>query len=144
MATVSITDAAKLAGVARANLYRTYIRKGRLSVSYDNRGRPVIETSELLRVFGSLKPLDRSDDVTVLQKITPENSAIDIISGASIARLEAEVAGKSALIEALKEENRKLWDLNEELRVTVKQLSHIVEVGDVPQKRQRPWWRFWS
>ncbi|CAA6802104.1 MAG: Unknown protein [uncultured Thiotrichaceae bacterium] len=56
MANVSISKAAKLAGVSRSTLYSTYINKGAISVSADARGRKFIDTSELLRVFGALQP----------------------------------------------------------------------------------------
>jgi DNA-binding transcriptional MerR regulator len=54
MAKVSITAAAKLAGVSRSTLYRSYINKGLLSLSRDQQNKPCIDTSELLRVFGAL------------------------------------------------------------------------------------------
>ena len=55
MALVSISEAARLVRKSRSALYRTYIDTGRLSVAQDSAtGRPVVDTSELIRVFGAI------------------------------------------------------------------------------------------
>lgn len=63
MAKVNITEAAKLAGIGRQHLYRKYLRpKDKdghmlpplLSVESDHTGSTVIDTAEILRVFGAL------------------------------------------------------------------------------------------
>jgi hypothetical protein len=61
MAKVSISKAAKLAGVARSHLYEKYIKPGKMTVSTDDDGKRYVDTSELLRVFGTLKGLDSED-----------------------------------------------------------------------------------
>lgn len=53
MASHSITEAAKLAGVTRRTIYR-HIKAGKLSASVTGGDNTVIETSELLRVYGVL------------------------------------------------------------------------------------------
>ncbi len=53
MASHSVTEAAKLAGVTRRTIYR-HIKSGRLSASVTSGDNTVIETSELLRVYGVL------------------------------------------------------------------------------------------
>jgi|GEM_PF-1483404 len=55
MAKVSISEAARLAGISRQHLYKRYINSGALSVEKDGENPPVIDTSELIRVFGELK-----------------------------------------------------------------------------------------
>ena len=55
MAKVSISQAAKLAGISRTALYKSYINKGLLSTSRDEAGKKYIDISEILRVFGKLK-----------------------------------------------------------------------------------------
>ena len=54
MAQLSISAAARAAGKDRGTIQR-YIKSGKLSASRDASGNTVVETSELLRVFGSLK-----------------------------------------------------------------------------------------
>ena len=63
---VTITEAARLAGVSRQTLYKK-LGNGTLSASVDRHGDRAIDTSELLRVFGELKdkqPLTRPVDVS--------------------------------------------------------------------------------
>lgn len=58
MALVTITEAAKLVRRSRRTLYRD-IDKGRLSKTITHDGATVIDTSELLRVYGMLHKEDR-------------------------------------------------------------------------------------
>lgn len=55
MAKVSISEAARLVGISRSNLYKTYIKQGKISLTANHQGKPEVDTSELLRVFGSLQ-----------------------------------------------------------------------------------------
>lgn len=54
MAQHPLSQAAKLVGVTRQTIYKL-ASSGRLSVTVDHQGRKVVETVELLRVFGRLK-----------------------------------------------------------------------------------------
>lgn len=55
MTKVSVSEAARLAGISRGHLYRGYIDPGKISVERDSEA-VRIDTSELLRVFGTLTP----------------------------------------------------------------------------------------
>ena len=56
MAELTLRDAAKQVGVSRATIYRA-VSEGRLSATVrPHDGQKVVDTAELLRVFGSLKP----------------------------------------------------------------------------------------
>ena len=73
MTLLTLTQAAKTAGIARSTLYRA-IRNGRISVVSQPNGSKSIDTSELQRVFGPLqsttKPPGQNDapqDVALLQ-----------------------------------------------------------------------------
>lgn len=67
MARLSISAAAKAAGIARQTLYAGYINTGKITVGTDEQGHKYIDTAEILRVFGTLQP-DKVDTVTL-----PEN-----------------------------------------------------------------------
>ena len=54
MTILTLTQAAKVARVARSTLYRA-IRKGRISVVSQPNGSKGIDTAELIRVFGPLQ-----------------------------------------------------------------------------------------
>ena len=73
MTLLTLTQAAKTAGIARSTLYRA-IRNGRLSVVSQPNGSKGIDTSELQRVFGPLQSTtklsgqyDAPQDVALLQ-----------------------------------------------------------------------------
>ena len=51
---ISISAAARLAGISRTNLYKTYINTGKISVIRED-DKVYIDTSELIRVFPSCK-----------------------------------------------------------------------------------------
>jgi len=65
MASVSISEAARLTGKARSTLHK-YIKQGRVSVTTDAAtGSKTIDTSELIRVFGKIEAT-HGDTVTTV------------------------------------------------------------------------------
>jgi AcrR family transcriptional regulator len=66
VATLTITDAARVTGVSRMLLYR-YIKSGKLSRTPEG----LIDTAELLRAGLLLHYRDRESDVTPLHDVTP-------------------------------------------------------------------------
>lgn len=71
MAVHTVTEAAKLAGVTRRTIYR-YIKQGKLSTVVTGSDSTQIETSELLRVFGSLSQQEAPQVSTGSQVEEPE------------------------------------------------------------------------
>ncbi|EPT8944897.1 helix-turn-helix domain-containing protein [Cronobacter dublinensis] len=71
MALHSVTEAAKMAGVTRRTIYR-YLKSGKLSAAVTNDDTTQIETSELLRVFGSLSQPEAEEVSTESQGNEPE------------------------------------------------------------------------
>ena len=51
---VNIKEASRLAGISRTNFYKNYINTGKISTSKDEQDRPMVDISEILRVFGRL------------------------------------------------------------------------------------------
>jgi hypothetical protein len=51
---VSISEAARIAGISRQHLYTKYINPGLISVEKDSQGKPHIDTAELIRVFDTI------------------------------------------------------------------------------------------
>lgn len=103
---VNITKAASLAGIGRDTLYKNYINKGKLSTTRDERNRPMVDTSEILRVFGKLQSV--GDTHATQHTPTPENThhtPPDL--SAQLAHLQAENAQLRERLEESK--NRETW-----------------------------------
>ena len=73
MALLSISQAARTAGVSRQTLH-TYIKQGKLTTQQDNDGNPLLDTSDLLRVCGAFK-IDSKILTPVLHALTPDLQA---------------------------------------------------------------------
>lgn len=78
MSQLPVSEAAKLVSRDRKSLYRA-IKEGRLTATLSATGQKVVSTSELIRVYGELKPAsDRPDSratVTTPQRETSEKTA---------------------------------------------------------------------
>lgn len=139
MAKITILEASKIAGIARSNLYKNYINTGKISVSVGNDGKKHIDTSELLRVFGTLKTEIKDDnkgheyDTSGHYKNSNDDSVFKELLKEKDARIK--------LLETWLEEarQRELW-LQNQLSINTKIISHK-QNEDVPKKR---WWQFKS
>ena len=60
MAKLTIAEAVKMVDVSQTTLYRD-LKDGKLSATTDKRGRKVIDTAELIRVYGDVKPLSENE-----------------------------------------------------------------------------------
>jgi hypothetical protein len=113
MATVSISEAARLTGKGRETLYR-HAKAGKLSIGKDELGNPVIDTAELFRVYpkqgraskGKVTQAQNTPkDVTARE--TPQAPAVDAL----IKQLEAAQEREAWLrqqLEASQEQCREL------------------------------------
>ena len=54
MALLPVSKAAELVGLSRKTMY-AHVKSGKVSVSKNNKGSLLIDTSELIRVFGDIK-----------------------------------------------------------------------------------------
>ena len=144
MAKLSITAAAKLAGVSRSTLYRAYIEKGLLSVSKDQKGKRCIETSELLRVFGTLQGETEQGDTSdsVGQSNATESDSVGQSektpqSNESALKLELKLT-KEQLEESRAREG---W-----YKKQIDNLTDTMKLLEAPRQTQhsRLWWQFWK
>lgn len=77
---VSISDAARLAGISRQHLYAKYINPGVISVDRETLDKPTIDAAELLRVFPNIKlpdALSSTDGQEKTQEFTRRIAALD-------------------------------------------------------------------
>lgn len=130
MAQVSISEAARLAGISRSNFYKNYIRHGKLTVTKDHQGHPQIDTAEIIRVFGRLQG-DSNLSSTEIQKDTGDGYSMDTVMDAL----------NQSLMQQLEEaKEREQWyrqqikELSGELSNTRRLLEH---------QRPTPFWQKW-
>ena len=134
MARVSISEAARLVKVSRPTIYKM-INSGKLSytsVVKHGKSIKVIDTSELIRVFGSL------DGVIDTVKSDAESTGINSTGlhdlQYRIALLEAENDGLKGAVKARDEHI-------DSLRQAMQLLEHKHEPSSPPHS---PWWKFWK
>ena len=140
MANVSISKAAKLAGVSRTALYKSYINKGLISISRDKAGKKCIDTSEILRVFGKLQ-----DNNEGLQVDTSENTLeTEQVTTETAKDFEIKLL-KSQLEESRKREQeaqeRESW-----YKKQIDNLTDTMKLLEGPKQPQYPrrWYQFWK
>ena len=134
MARVSISEAARLVKVSRPTIYKM-INSGKLSytsVVKHGKGIKVIDTSELIRVFGSLDGV--IDDVKSDAESTGINSVVLHDLQHRIALLEAENDGLKGAVKARDEHI-------DSLRQAMQLLEHKHEPSSPSYS---PWWKFWK
>jgi len=140
MATVSISEAARLAGISRPTIYKL-INNGQLNVTSVVKGGKnlkAIDTSELMRVFGTIESSSVSTDFTVNleQDVTPFN-------GHDLQDLQHKIELLQKENEGLKEAVASRDDHISSLRQAMMLLEHKQE----PQRPSPPpvrWWQFWK
>jgi hypothetical protein len=71
MALLPVSKAAELVGLNRKTMY-AYIRSGKVSASKGSKGSLLIDTSELIRVFGVLRQEQDSESNTTRQLEVPD------------------------------------------------------------------------
>lgn len=111
MAIVSITEAAKLAGISRTHFYRSYIKTGKISISKNEKDKPVIDTSELLRVFNTLQV--KQQEVTYVtdtgKPMLQGNNTNETVLFERIRGLEALLKAREEELEGYKEREKNLY-----------------------------------
>jgi hypothetical protein len=142
MAKHSVSEAAKLAGVSRSHFYKKYIRPALISVEKDKDDNPVIDTSEIMRVFGGIHG-DTVNGVSETQKATPENDSKNTILQAEIQLLREQLAAaqerEKLTVDREKWMQKQIDQLASQLDTTTRLLEHKA-APELPKKRR--WWQF--
>lgn len=101
---LNISQAINRSGVARATFYKM-MNEGQISTSTDGRGRKVVDTSELIRVFGELKkePEGNSKNVQLNSSTATE---LDMLRQ-RIEFIEQQLKDKTVQLEETKERESK-------------------------------------
>lgn len=128
MSQVNITQAAKLAGLSRSHFQKNYVKTGKITVSRDDRGRPQIDTAELLRVFGKLHHTEPHSVAlsSTTQDHTPKSHTTHLTE-----------------IELLKQQLKRAEEREQFYQEQIKELTSTVKLLEAP-KYPRLWWQFWK
>lgn len=140
MATVSISEAARLAGISRPTIYKL-INSGRLTLTpVVKAGKTVktIDTSELIRVFGNIENLPAGTGFTVNQEheVTRDDSR--------------DLQGLQHKIELLQKENEGLKEAVASRDDHISSLRQAMLLLEHKQDLKQPlpppvrWWQFWK
>lgn len=151
MPLVSISEAARLVGKSRSTLYRVYIDTGKLSVLQDSAtGKPVVDVSELIRVFGQLRATGK---LSVLQDSLIQDATPNATASATHQK-DSEISLLRELLKAKDEQltaaaDREEWMRKqvEELTSTIKQIQHKPAIDKEKMavritKEKRPWYKW--
>ena len=144
MTKVSISQAAKMAGVSRAHFYKKYLKGGIVS-SIEEYGKTKIDTSELVRVFGlsldlpekekeQLTELDSQQVYKNIHKLTAEKDTLDTTKDDMIEMLKEQISDLKQNV--ANHQKREIW-LQEMLEKM--QLQNQALLPGLKKK----WWRFW-
>lgn len=137
MALVSISQAAKLAGINRSNFYTSYLNQGKISVVRDERNRPCVDTSELLRVFGSLK----AEGLGIQQDTTPSYTLGQNTTDSGLYPLVEQL--KQQLAEAKQREQQAL-EREQFYQQQLKDLTQTIKLLEYkPEPPPRRGWQWW-
>jgi len=134
MAKVSISEAARLAGKSRSHLYEKYINRGVITVETLRDGRKVIDTSELIRVFGSISLAGSADDNDNSVKDSSGHEKNDN-EHSQIKALQAE---NEVLREYLRAKDEEVAWLREQVSKTTALLTH--QKRESPPNKKKWWW----
>lgn len=128
MAIVSVSEAARLVGKSRRTIQRD-IAAGKLSKCDNGKN---LDTSELLRVYGSLlnAPNDADKNAHMTQDVAPS--------------VPPDVAEMRIRLAALEAENAALKDHVGSLKQAMLLLEHKEQQTSTETTQQRKWWQFFK
>ncbi len=150
MAKVSISEAARLAGVSRSHLYASFIKTGKISVETieDATGKPQkqIDTSELQRVFGN--PKARTEDSARTGHSRTSADTIEDSKDAgqdsyTVAVLSERVHGLEALLSAKSEAREQSQAECVRLLGIVEQQTRLLTHQTAPETSRSRNWTIW-
>lgn len=139
MPTVSISKAIKLSGVSRQHFYDAYLKTGKISVDRSDEKRPVIDTSEILRVFGKLHEDNPPSDT---EKDTPDNLEVQTLRF-EIEKMRLEMGGLKSLVQEkdtrIHEKDRELERYRERINGLEVRYDRLLETAQAKVQPQGFW-----
>ena len=123
MAKILVSEALTLVPVKKTALYGD-INKGVLSAEKDSRGRKVVDTAELERVYGQLRQSTHSNDTEMNAVDTPQNGTVNTNDSPDtpsdnpkiIALMENQITDLKSQLEHANAEKKELLELANRLQ----------------------------
>lgn len=126
MSQVSITEAAKMAGVSRATIYND-IDSGTLSFETGPKEKKMINVAELQRVYKTLKSPDETDESKDVEKRQERQNSVANGEGGQFAVLQERLKAQEKQNEHLEELLKKEQDERKRERETAKQFEDYMK-----------------
>lgn len=152
MPQVSVSEAARLAGISRSHLYKNYIKQGLISVVRNRQGQPQIDVSELLRVFGEIQKnthlssktqLETQKNTTISSKTQPEDT-LKTQEVTPETQVQIQVAALESELRLLCEQLAKADEREQFYQQQLKDLTQTIKLLEYkPEPPPRRWWQWW-
>lgn len=149
MPQVSVSEAARLAGISRSHLYKNYIKQGLISVVRNHQGQPQIDVSELLRVFGEIQKnthLSSKTQVEDRSKIQVRTPKIQLKTqeNTTETQVQIQVAALESELKLLREQLAKADEREQFYQQQLKDLTQTIKLLEHhPEPPPHPWWQWW-
>ncbi|MGI1284072.1 helix-turn-helix domain-containing protein [Enterobacter kobei] len=148
MALVSISEAARLTGKSRTTV-QTYIKQGKLTKCTDSSGSSKLDTSELLRVFGSFtgQQLGSEQSCSTVQRLAGESVQL---TDQNLLHENYALKAEVELVKALLREKELLLNEKDKRNEDLKQALLLIESKLPPTPEPQPAsitkksWQFWK
>ena len=137
MTQVTISEAARRVGIARSTLLR-HIKNGKISKVIGKDGKPSLDTSELLRVYGDLKISDTDDTSDALHK---NRSVLQDDTGDRHTEKDIKIATLRAELKAALERADEFKEERDEWRGVAKKGQALLTDAGQGRPRQGLWAR---
>ena len=120
---LNLSQAAQAAGITRRTLYN-HVKQGKVTVSRDGKNNPVVDVSELIRVYGNVHLPEKQIPSVSHRENTQKNFPHEQLTA-----MQKELAEmKQAITLMLREkENQQHEDEKNQLREEIKKLSESLE-----------------
>lgn len=141
MAKVSISEAARLAGITRQYFYKKYINTGVISVDREKEDAPTIDTAELFRVFGELQVAGKKE-TEILHEMTPENSFQITALQTEIQLLREQLNAAQDREKIANERENRLMNQIDQLTGQLDTTTRLLEHKPAPEPPKKRWWSF--
>ena len=138
MAILCITEAARLFGKSRTTLYK-YNKSGLLSFVSGEDGKPAVDMSEMLRVFGSVHDRtvhESQNEQCNTPNLNTENSLLE----GKVAALQEVIRRQDELLRKADDRERWLQERLERSQQQIQALIHQPQEQPASAHKRKKWW----